>query len=472
MGFEPLSTTFDEASKLVQAGQAPVHGMTLACRILDEAQEKSMFHVGWFAGRGYSVNAWNQPWSGSIGSDWMEPDLFLDLARAMDRACCDYVMIEDGSFIPDAFQGSAEWSLRNAYTVPKCDPMPLVPLLGLATKGLGIVATMTTAFYPPFMAARLGATLDHLTHGRAGLNLVTAHNDRSAQNYGLDRHHEHDLRYEMADEWMEVVDRLWNSWEPGAIVNDSDGGTFADHTKIRPIEFEGRYYKCRGPLNMPPGPQRRPVICQAGGSPAGRTFAAKHADTIVARARTVEACKAYRDDVRTQMVAHGRDPDDCKVMFCIGLVLGETVQEAREKRQRQNAAMVANLQPRLAHMSFLTGKDFSKFDLDAQLPEMKTNGSRSAFEGYTSATGAKTLREMLIDPGSGGIDFTGTPDSVAAELGEVAEQIGGDGFLITETVTRRTISEVTDGLAQALRRRGLMRGSYEHKHFRDNLMAF
>jgi FMN-dependent oxidoreductase (nitrilotriacetate monooxygenase family) len=431
-----------------------------------------MLHLGWFVGRGYSVNAWNQPWSGTIGSDWMEPDLFLDLARAMDRSFCDYLMIEDGSFIPDAFQGSAEWSLRNAYTVPKCDPMPLVPLLGAATKGLGIVATITTAFYPPYLAARLAATLDHLTHGRVGLNLVTAHNDRTAQNFGLDQHYEHDLRYEMADEWMEVVNRLWNSWEPGAIVNDPDNGMFADHTKIHPIDFTGKYYKCRGPLNTAPGPQRRPVICQAGGSSAGRTFAAKHADTIVARARSIEACKAYRDDIRTQMRRFGRDPNDCKVMFCVGLVLGETVAEASEKKQRQNAAMAANLQPRLAHMSFLTGKDFSKFDLDGPLPDIKTNGSRSAFEGYTSATGAKTLREMLIDPGSGGIDFVGTPDSIAAEMDAAMQEIGGDGYLFTEAITRRTISEITDGLAPALRRRGLLRGSYEHTLFRDNLLAF
>src|SRR5258708_25377895 len=121
---------------------------------------------------------------------------------------------------------------------------------------------------PPYLAARLGATLDHLTHGRVGLNIVTAHQDRSAQNYGLDRHYEHDLRYEMADEWMEVANRLWESWEPDAIVANPETGVFADYTKIHPIDFEGRFYRCRGPLNTAPGPQRRPVICHAAGSPA------------------------------------------------------------------------------------------------------------------------------------------------------------------------------------------------------------
>jgi long-chain alkane monooxygenase len=141
-------------------------------------------HLAWFIGMGCSVQGWNQPWSGLVGSEWMNPDIYLDLVRALDRACFDYVVIEDGSFVPDAFRGSSEWYLRNASTVPKSDPMPLVPLLAQASRRLGIVATMTTAFYPPYLAARLGATLDHLTHGRVGLNLVTAHNDRSAQNFG------------------------------------------------------------------------------------------------------------------------------------------------------------------------------------------------------------------------------------------------------------------------------------------------
>jgi alkanesulfonate monooxygenase SsuD/methylene tetrahydromethanopterin reductase-like flavin-dependent oxidoreductase (luciferase family) len=173
-----------------------------------------MFHFGWFVGKGYSVHGWNQPWTGAVASDWMEPDIYMDLARALERACFDCLIIEDGSFIADAYQDSPEWYLRNAFAVPKSDPMPLVPLLGYVTKNLGLVATVTTSFYPPYLAARLGATLDHLTHGRVGLNVVTAHNDRSAQNYGLERHYEHDLRYVMADEWMDVVNRLWESWEP------------------------------------------------------------------------------------------------------------------------------------------------------------------------------------------------------------------------------------------------------------------
>jgi FMN-dependent oxidoreductase (nitrilotriacetate monooxygenase family) len=431
-----------------------------------------MFHFGWFVGKGYSPHGWNQPWSGNIGSDWMEPDLYMDMARALERACFDCMVIEDGSYIADAFQGSSEWNLRNAASVPKSDPIPLVPLLGYVTKRLGIIPTITTSFYPPYIAARLGATLDHLTHGRVGLNIVTAHNDRSAQNFGLDRHYEHDLRYVMADEWMEVVNRLWTSWEPGAIVANPETGVFADHTKIHQIHFEGQFYKSRGPLNTAPGPQGRPVICQAGGSPAGRAFAAKHADVIIAKARGIAAARTYRQDITRLSAPHGRKPTDCKVMFLTSVVIGETMQDANDKRARMTAGLEKAIDVRLAGMSYLTGIDFSKFDLDAPLPEIKTNASRASFEAYLSGDGTRTLREMLLDPGSGGLDFVGTADSIAAEMESVMEEIGGDGFLIHDPLTRKLVVEITDGLAPALKRRGVLRSAYEHAHFRDNLLAF
>ncbi len=431
-----------------------------------------MFHFGWFVGKGYSVHGWNQPWTGNIGADWMEPDLYMDLARALERACFDCMIIEDGSFVADAFQGSPEWYLRNASTVPKNDPLPLVPLLGYVTQSLGIVPTITTSFYPPYIAARLGATLDHLTHGRVGLNIVTAHNDRSAQNFGLDRHYEHDLRYEMADEWMEVVNRLWSSWEPDAIVADPVTGVFADHSRIHPIDFAGRYYKSRGPLNAAPGPQRRPVICQAGGSPAGRSFAAKHADIIIAKARGAEAAKAYRLDISRLMAPYGRKPSECKVMFGTSVVIADTMAEARERRARMTAALADTMDVRLAGMSYLTGIDFAKFDLDAPLPEVRTNASRASFESYLSGDGTRTLREMLLDPGSGGLDFVGTADSIASDMGAMMVEVGGDGFLIHDPLTRKAVIEVTDGLAPALKRRGLLRTAYQHRHFRENLLSF
>ena len=214
-----------------------------------------MIHLGWFVGQGFSVHGWKQDWWGDDFRDWISPDIYLDLARTLDRACFDYVMIEDGSLIPNAYGGSMDAYLRHAVNAPKADPMPLVPLMAQVTKGLGVIATMTTAFYPPYLGARLAATNDHLSRGRSGINLVTAHNDRAAQNFGLDRHYEHDTRYAMASEWIEVVDKLWRSWEPGAIRADVDAGVYADASKVHEINHEGEFYRCRGPLNLPPGPR-------------------------------------------------------------------------------------------------------------------------------------------------------------------------------------------------------------------------
>lgn len=429
-----------------------------------------MMHLGWFVGRGFSVHGWRADWWGAEALDWTNPEIYIDLARALDRACFDYVMIEDGSLVPDAFEGSSRAYLAHAVTVPKADPMPLVPLLGQATTGLGIIATMTTAFYPPYLGARLAATLDHLTRGRAGINLVTAHNDRAAQNFGLERHYEHDERYAMAAEWIEVADKLWASWQPGAVRADVEAGVFADVSRVAPIEHEGRYFRCRGPLNLPAGPQGRPVVCQAGGSAAGRDFAARHADTVLALVRSVAEAKAFRREFRERMAGIGRKPEGCKVLFCVSVVLGETAAEAAERKRRRRAALAASLEPRLAAMSFFGQRDLSTVDLDAPFAPGETNASRTMVEAWTAR--ARTLREVAEDPDVSGIAFVGTADGVAAEMAAAAAEIGGDGFLFTEALSRRNISEITEGLVPALQRRGVCRKRYAHGTLRENLLEF
>jgi FMN-dependent oxidoreductase (nitrilotriacetate monooxygenase family) len=431
-----------------------------------------MFHMGWFVGVGYGVHGWNQPWSGEIAENWTEPDLYIDLGRSLERACFDYVMLEDGHLVPDSYKSSPEWFLQAAWMVPKGDPMPLVPLIGQATSRLGIVVTLPTSFYPPFIAARLAATLDHITHGRVGLNIVTAHNNRSAQNFGLDAHYEHDLRYEMADEWMDVVYRLWSSWEDGAVLADSSSGRFADAEKVHPIDFAGRFYKSRGPLNIYAGPQSRPVICQAGGSPAGRSFAAKHADTILARFRTIESAKAFREDMHRLMIGHGRKPSDCKILYMMSAVIEENDDAANERYQRLIKSAAKQIDYKLAFMSYASGIDFSKFDLDQPVPDVKTNAAQASTAALTKAANKKTLRELVMEPASGGFDFIGSPETIAGRMEETMDEIGGDGYLVSHILTRRCVAEITDGLAPALRRRSLIRSEYRHKHFRDNLLEF
>jgi len=178
-----------------------------------------MFHLGWFMGSGFSVQTWAlDPWAGNTGHDWMKGDLFVDLAASLERARFDYLLVEDTSMVEDAYGRSMETTLKYGMLAPKCDPVPLIPLLTQRTKHIGIAVTLSTSFYHPFMAARTMTTLDHLTDGRVGLNVVTGSSTRAAQQYGYDELMLHSERYEMAKEWMEAVGALWDSWEEGAVL--------------------------------------------------------------------------------------------------------------------------------------------------------------------------------------------------------------------------------------------------------------
>jgi FMN-dependent oxidoreductase (nitrilotriacetate monooxygenase family) len=428
------------------------------------------FHLAWFMN--FRADEWNGTW-GSGGNDWTG-DFYMEMARALDRACFDYIIIEDTSMVPDAFGGSFQTALKHAVA-PKHDPAPLVPLLSQVTSGLGIVPTLSTSFYPPFLLARLCSTLDHITKGRLGWNIVTSAEDRAAQNFGMDKLYEHDERYNMADEYVDLVCQLWDSWEPDAIVRDRQTGVYADHTKVHTVDFAGRYYKSRGPLNTVRAPQGRPVFVQAGASPRGREFAAKSADCVIATATGVEAMKAYRDDIRARMEAIGRKPDDCKVLYLVSPILGDTEAEARDQVDRMSTSPEF-LERTLASISSITEVDFSKFDLDAPLPDdVTTNGERGSLEKFAQRGSGKTLRQLAAEGVSRCVELVGTPDQVADQMADVMDEIGGDGFLITSPamrLTRRYITEITDGLVPALQRRGLARSQYTFPHFRDNLLEF
>src|ERR1700760_3332541 len=174
----------------------------------------TMFHLGWFVGRGLSPQSWPPgPFSGAGPQTWGDPQLYIDLAGSLERAGYDYLMIEDGMFVPDVYGGSSEYYLTQGWLVPKMDPVTYLPLIARETAHIGVIATMTTSFYPPYLAARLGNSLDHITGGRVGFNLVTSHNDRTAQNFGQPGQLEHDRRYAMADEWVRAVGALWATWE-------------------------------------------------------------------------------------------------------------------------------------------------------------------------------------------------------------------------------------------------------------------
>lgn len=431
------------------------------------------FHLGWFLGNGFGVQSWNQPWSGTGATDWMMPDQYVDLAHSLERACFDFLIMEDSVQVSDTYKNSMEYYLRTASAAPKHDPAALAAILAYTTRNLGIVPTLTTTFYHPYTVARLMGTLDHIARGRIGWNIVTGSNARASQNYGFEMP-EHDLRYEMADEFVELTCKLWDSWDDDAIVASPEDGIYADHTKVHTVDFEGKYYSSRGPLNTAPSPQKRPVFLQAGGSDKGKEFAAKYADAIISNPHGTDKMRNYRESIRVAAAEAGRNPDDVKILYLVSPTLGETTVEAKAKLARRHDAQSRNIEGLLAGRSHLSGFDLSKFDLDEPLPvDMESNGHRSSFAEFRG-DGTQTLRERLVAHSAiDTIEFVGTPEDVADQMEGVMQDVGGDGFLIAGApMNRRYVAEITDGLVPVLKRRGLTRTAYEHSHFRDNLRAF
>lgn len=438
-----------------------------------------MFKLGWFID-GYSPKTWTGPWAGDVKREWPKPTFWQDAVRALERGGFDCLFMEDTSMIDDTYQGSMEAPLRFGLEAPKGDPMPLMPLMASVTNHIGVVSTISTIQYHPYLAARLATTLDHLTSGRIGLNVVTSVSHRVAQNFGLDQHYPHDERYAMASEWMDAVSALWESWEPGWEVYDTKEPRYADHTKVHPVEFVGKYFKTRGPLNMEPGPQRRPVITQAGTSSAGRDLAAAHADLMLSIAGTPEQMKELRDDMNRRLISYGRKPDDFQILYLTTCVLGWNERDAQDRLAmvEDHKSSEAGIERSLWGLSYLSGGevDYSQFDLDEPMPEMLGNGQVSTFEHIVAGAKAKkkTLRDVVTEPGRmQGLIVSGTADAIAEQMKELVEHTGGrDGFLISSAeyqLTRKNLVEITDGLCPVLRERGYIRDGYRKDTFRENL---
>jgi len=338
------------------------------------------------------------------------------------------------------------------------------------------VATMSTTFYPPYLLARACSTVDSIAGGRFGWNIVSSAEDRAAQNFGLDALPEHDVRYDVAQEYFEVVNRLWDSWDADAVVMDRETHTYADFTKVRTIDFVGKYFKSRGPLNTIPSPQQRPTFLQAGASPKGRQFAAGAADAIIAVGATPAQMKEYRDDVRARAAAAGRDPDEVKLFFCVSPTIAATEEDAIAEDQRYSENEVT-ITKALVGVSSNTEIDFSRFPLDQPVPPgLTTNGERGSLEHFLRGDGSdgeKTLRELAVEASSFGVKLVGTVAQVADRMQAIAEEVGGDGFLISRRgLTRKYIADICDHLVPELQRRGLVRTEYTQPTLRRTLREF
>lgn len=430
------------------------------------------FRLGWFGN--LTAPQWRDGWAEPDVDTWTDARYYVDMVRAMERAGFDFMMLEDSLMVPDIYAGTAELELKHAFYAPKLDPVPVVSMLAYATEHIGIVATASTTFYPPYLLARTFATLDHVTRGRVGWNVVTSSEDRAAQNFGMDVLPEHDARYEIAEEFLTVANGLWNTWEKDAVIVDRERGYYADHTKVHPLNHRGKHFAVRGPLNVSPSPQGKPVICQAGSSPRGRDFAAANADMLLCIPNGLDNMKAYRDDIRARAERSGRNPDDVKVFFVVAPVIGRTDAEAVAKQEQFLAQEQTNFEQQMVHFAATMEIDFSVFDPDKPIPDdVTTNGHQGQFAIWKEAFAGRSIKEAASSMRVQSMDLIGSPATVADQMEAAMEHVGGDGFMfLSQPPSREYTALITDGLCSELARRDLIRTGFSHKTFRQNLRAF
>jgi FMN-dependent oxidoreductase (nitrilotriacetate monooxygenase family) len=432
-------------------------------------------HLMWFLS-GYQPRGWLDPRWGT-GYDFRSPELYMDSARALERGCFDGILIADQQSIDDTFTGSIDAALRSGYESICGDPLVPLAMMGAVTKHIGLVPTLSTTFHPPFLLARQLNALDHMTGGRAGWNVVTSGRKRDGDNYGRPLP-EHDLRYDMADEHVDLCHQLWKSWEPDAVQLDREGLQFADPAKVHEVNFSGKWHSSRGPLPMCASPQGSPVIFQAGGSGRGKAFAGRHAECILSNQNSTQGMKKYVDDMQQEALRQGRPRP--RVLFSIQPVIGETHQVALE-REKAQLAMVQSapyLNGGLAFASTSLGIDLSKLDLDVPVIQqldkiVRTKAGESIQAQYFKARPETTPRDMGIKEALKiTLPLVGTAEEVAEQMCAISEETGADGFMIREAFLPSYVSDIVDRLVPALQRRGAFRKGYSGKTFRDHINEY
>ena len=362
-------------------------------------------------------------------------------------------------------------ALKRSATVTSFDPMALLPALAMVTERLGLIATGSTTFDAPYHVARRFASLDHISEGRAGWNIVTTSNPDSALNFGLDDHMEHDERYRRAREFFDVVTGLWDSFADDAFIRDVESGIYFDPERMHVLDHKGEYFKVRGPLNIARPVQGWPLIVQAGASDAGRQLAAETAEMIFSPGGLIADCQRYYNDIKARAAAAGRDPEHVKILPGCFVVVGDTDDEARAKKARLDG--LVHPDSGMASLSIALGTDASKFDLDGPLPDVpETNQSVSGRQRVIDRARRDnlTVRQLAQILGAyGGLALVGTAKTIVDKMEEYFHERACDGFNIMFPWVPGGLDEFVDQVVPELQRRGLFRREYEGKTLRENL---
>lgn len=413
---------------------------------------------------------WTHPRDTSTG--YTSLDYWTGLARLLERGLFDGLFLADIVGVYDVYRGNADLTLRESIQLPVNDPLLLVSAMAGATRNLGFGVTVNLTYEAPYLLARRFSTLDHLSRGRVGWNIVTGYLESAARAMGLTEQIAHDERYDRADEFMEVAYALWErSWSDDAVRRDRAARVYADPTAVRPIDHQGRYYRVQGYHLAEPSPQRTPVLYQAGSSGRGQAFAARHAECVFVGAQPREALRRQVAELREAAVRAGRAPDAVKVFMGITVVAGRTEQEARDKHAEY--ARYANAEAGLAHYASSTGIDFARYSPEEPIRYVKNSAIESAVMSLTVTRTDRTVNNLLAEMALGGRypALVGSATQVADELEAWARETGIDGFNLARTVTPECYEDFIDLVIPELQARGVYKTAYQEGTLREKLFG-
>ena len=411
---------------------------------------------------------WRLPDAGQ--TDFNSLDHWVDLAKLLERGRFDAIFFADVVGLYGDYRGGYRKYVESGLQVPSNDPSVLASAIAYNTEHLGIAITSSVVQDHPFNFARKISTLDHVTKGRVAWNIVTSHIENTFKNFGHEAIVAHDDRYAWAEEYLDVVFKLWEgSWDDGALVQDRERGIHAEYDKVHKIHHVGRHYSVEGPHLVSPSPQRSPLLFQAGSSPVGREFAARNAEATFIIAPTPEAARAQIEDTRGRAAAYGRRPEDLKFFPGLTFVVGSTEEEARRKADELD--QVIDWDAHIAHLSGGIGIDFGDHDLDAPIGVIETQGAQSIIEAVrTSVVGREPVVRDLGRLLAGSNRLVGTPEQIADAL-ERWQDAGIDGVSVINITRPGTYEEFIEHVTPVLQERGLQKREYTEGTLRHKIFG-
>jgi dimethyl-sulfide monooxygenase len=419
-----------------------------------------------------SAGTWRHP--SSQAWRYNDLDYWTNMAKELERGHFDCLFIADVVGVYDVYRGSAEMALKDAAQVPVNDPFGAISAMAAVTSHVCFGITAAVTFEQPYILARRLSTLDHLTKGRVAWNVVSSYLNSAALNIGMDRQMAHDERYDMADEYMDVVYKLWEgSWEDGAVRRDKKAGIFTDARKVHPIKHDGKYFKVPGFHLCEPSPQRTPVIFQAGASGRGRRFAARHAEGMFILTTSIAQARETTNDIRDQAEKQGRGRDSIKIFTLLTVITGDSDEAA--ERKYQEFLSYSSSEGMLALYGGWTGIDFAHYDPEEPLQALDNDSLRTTLESLLSGGHGRTwtVRDVIKDRSIGGLGpvLVGGPQKVADMLERWVDEGGIDGFNLAYAVTPGTVTDFIDYIVPELQKRGRAQTSYAPGNFRQKLIG-